>query len=480
MKKIESKTQIEKIKKSSEISKESIPPLPEGIDSFEYYSGFEPKTKVTAGRLPRTLIRAKNKLEASGACNCRALSVTEINYFCKKCHAEYTHDKIKILSKTFSICPDCAIKERIRKSHESRMAREFKEMEAAAKKQNITILSTKIEKAKDGIKCINSKGKPITITYQQFKCRRGILDPDFKKGGTSIPEAVCRSIIEQLTGKPFPKGYPSGWTYPVKNQKEKSFSVDMYNARDFETPIAFEYWGREVHYAPKASSTKFKGKDISRTQENDRKKAEYARLTNTKLIILKGYDNYKSLKRVTEDIKKILSENNIPFNPDAEIHIDTDTFEIEDLYTRVKNECENHKPKGILKTTFIPNYNTDLEIICTRHNESFRSTPIKILYTDHWNCESCKLEAVRERLSLNEEKINKRLESITVYPHKISFVRFLEDPSSHAKAEWVCSKHGAFPKRVDSVLYKNYGRVHACPECEKIMYPKKGRKKSNK
>ena len=447
------------------------------MDSFDYYSSFEPEVKIPECRKPRTLKRAKEKLESTGGCNCLAVSVNEIQYYCEKCNKKYIRDKKIILTKTFSTCRVCAREEAIRKSHESRMAREFNEMKEAAKKQNITILSTKIEKADEGIKCINSKGNTFIITYKKFKCRKGVLDPDFKRGGTSIPEAVCRCIIEQLTGKRFPKGHPKGWTYPVKGQKDKTFSVDMYNAIDFDTPIAFEYWGREVHYDPKSSSTIFKDRDISRTQENDKKKAEYAKKTNTKLIILKGYDNYKSEKSLINDIKRILSENNIPFNPDAEVHIDFDSIYTEDLYTRVKNRCENHNPKGILKTTFIPNYNTELEILCTCHNKIFKSTPIKLLYTNHWNCESCKLENVRKRMLLNEEKINKRLAAITVYPHTISFVRFLEPVSSHAKAEWLCSKHGPFKKRVDSVIYKNYGRVHACPDCEKIMYPKRTRTK---
>lgn len=441
-------------------------------DMFEYYSQFEKITNFKSGtRETITLARAEKKLLNSNCCKIEALSPDKIKYNCAICGKEYIKTKTEIMHKNFSECPICKRKLAIQKAHNSRMRREYLEMVKAANEQNITVLSKEIVIAKEGIKCQKPNGSTFVITYQQFKKRRGILDPDYKKGGTSIPEAVCRIIIEQLTGKKFPKGYPKGWTYVTNQGLDKTFSVDMYNCTDFDTPIAFEYWGKEIHVTAKKSSTKYGLEKVRRTQENDKKKLEYAKKTNTKLIILQGYDNYISIPRLTENIKDILRKNEIPFNDEVIPKVTTDQLYNGDYLQKVKKHCENHKPfGGTLKSDLIINVNSKIEILCNKHNKEFRTSPLKLLYSNHWNCPDCITEGKRDRLKLNPEKIAKRLATIN-YPYKISFIRFLQEPSSHAISEWNCEVHGNFEKRMDSVLYKSHGRFHACPECEIIMYP---------
>ena len=441
-------------------------------DMFEYYSQYEKITNFKSGtRSTITLVRAKEKLLNCNCCDIEAVSPISIKYKCGICGKEYIRTKKEIMQNTFSECPVCKRKLAIKKAHASRMRREYLEMVKAAEAQNIKVLSKVLVNAKKGIECQKQNGTPFSITYQQFKRRRGILDSDYKKGGTSIPEGVCRIIIEQLTGKKFPKGYPNGWTYLTSQGFVKTFSVDMYNCTDFDTPIAFEYWGKEIHIKPKKSSTKYRVEKVRRTQENDKKKQEYAEKTNTKLIILKGFDNYISIPKLTEYLKDILRENSIPFNDELIPNITTDQLYTGDYMQKVKKHCKNHKPfSGTLKSDLIINVNSKIKILCNKHNKEFETSPLKLLYSNHWNCPDCISEGKRDRIKLTPEKIANRLATIN-YPHKISFLRFLEEPSSHAKSEWNCDAHGKFEKRMDSVLYKSHNRFHACPECEMIMYP---------
>ena len=442
-------------------------------DMFEYYSQYEKITNFKSGtRKTITLARAKEKLLHNNCCDIEAVSPITIKYKCGICGKEYARTKTEIMHKSFSECAECKRKLALKKSHASRMRRVYLEMVKAAEAQNITVLSKEMVNAKEGIKCQKPNGSTFIITYSQFKKRRGILDPDYKKGGTSIPEGVCRIIIEQLTGKKFPKGYPEGWEYVTSQGFVKTFSVDMYNCTDFDTPIALEYWGKEIHITPKKSSTKYSLEKVRRTQENDKKKQEYAKKTNTKLIILQGFDNYISIPRLTEYIKDILRKNEIPFNENVNPNITTDQLYTGDYLQKVKKYCKNHKPVGTLKSDVIINVNSKIKIVCHKHNKEFETSPLKLLYSNHWNCPDCILEGKRDRIKLTPEKIANRLATIN-YPHKITFIRFLGEPSSHVISEWNCEVHGNFEKRMDSVLYKSHGRFHACPECEKIMYPRK-------
>lgn len=450
----------------------NLPPAPSNLDSFTYYAQYEQMfLKYNSSKNAITLQRAREKLNNLNCLNMEAISINEIKYNCNRCGEEYKKNKNEIMTKTFSSCAICNKKEALEKSHKSRMKREYQEMCEAAKIQKITILSEELIKAEEGIKCKNSKGKVFTITYRQFKCRK-IMDPDYKKGGTSIPEMLCRIIIEQLTGKSFPKGYPEGWLYPVKNQSPRTYSVDMYNKTDFDMPIAFEYWGEEVHINLKKTSTKYRAEKLKRTQENDKKKAQYAKETNTKLIIITGYDHYVPLGKMINEIKDILTENKIPFNENAKINITTEMLYNSDYLQKVKEYSKKHTPHdGTLISDFIPSVTAPIKILCNHHNDSFYTSPLKLLYSNHWNCKKCIKEAIHAKIGINPDKIESKLSNIA-YPYKISFIRFLEEPSSHALSEWNCACHGVFPKRIDSVIYKNSGRYHACPECEKIMYPR--------
>ena len=458
--------------KNEKMQPKIIPPLPEGMDSFEHFSKFEDNYNYTDGREPRTLNRAKAELINQGVHENTifAISIVNIKFKCPKCNKEHVKHINAILNKNFSVCPICGRKEALRKSHETRMNNEFNKMQKAAELQDIRPLSTKIEDAKKGIECIAPNGKKFWITYRQFKCRKGNMNPFIAKGGTSIPEIICRTVIEQLTGKKFPKGYPVGWSYPVKNQKPKTFSVDMYNATDFAQPIAIEYHGNNVHYEAKKDSSFYTKEKVKQTQKNDRKKAEYASATNTKFIIIRGYEKYVPLNQIISDLKKILDENEIPYNPDVKITISDDIFPIS-YKKKVENYCNKHSPSGTLITETICNVNQKVEIKCNKHNHIFKTSPLKLLYSNHWNCEHCISEKSRERNLLTEEDINERLSKIP-YPFKITFLGFCDIRSVHAFGKWLCSEHGTLEKRLDSVLYLNYGKYHGCPECQKIMYSK--------
>ena len=452
--------EIKLLKEAEKCKKEQIPPCPEGMDSFVHFSKYEEVKVKKNGSQSITLLRAKKKLEDLGCLDLVAISLREISYMCE-CGEKYKKSKQKIMHKNFSKCNLCAKKKASEKSHKSKMDKYYKEMCNAAKEQGINVISKELINAKTGIKCKKENGKEFCMTYRQFKRRYGIIDPDFNKGGTSIPEIICREIIEQLTGCGFSKGFPEGWFYYTKKGQQRTFSVDMYNKDDFNVPIAFEYWGEEIHIRQKESSTKYSKEKFKRTQENDKKKSEYAKETGTKLIILKGYDTGVGLNKIVEDIKKILKENNIPFDVDKTVNISTDVFEF--LIKKVKNYCENQN--GTLLSTEILNMNSKIEVKCNIHDCVFQTTPSELLNSHHWNCEHCIKLKQRKRLGITPEKIAKRLEKIP-YPQKISFIDFVNEPSCHKDAYWYCSEHGKFTKRVDSVIYINYNKYHGCPVCE--------------
>jgi len=457
----EEKVNETKLRKEEERrKKEQIPPCPEGMDSFVHFSKYEEEKVKKNGSQSITLLRAKRKLEEMGCLDLVAISLREISYMCE-CGEKYTKTKQQIMHKTFSKCNLCAKKEASKKSHKSKMDKYYKEMCNAAKEQGINVISKELIDAKTGIKCKKGNGKEFWITYRQFKRRYGIIDPDFNKEGTSIPEIICREIIEQLTGCGFSKGFPEGWFYYTKKGQQRTFSVDMYNKDDFNVPIAFEYWGEEIHIRQKESSTKYSKEKFKRTQENDKKKSEYAKETGTKLIILKGYDTGVGLNKIIEDIKKILKENDIPFDVDKTVNISTDVFEF--LIKKVKNYCENQN--GTLLSTEILDMNSKINVKCNTHDFVFPTTPSKLIHAHHWNCDYCKKAKQKEKLGITPEKIAKRLETIP-YPHKISFINFVNEPSCHEDANWYCSEHGVFTKRVDSVIYKNHNKYHGCPDCK--------------
>ncbi len=279
-------------------------------------------------------------------------------------------------------CPKCA-----KIAQGNRQRGTLKEMQDIAKERGGKCLATEY---------IDS------FTKLPFQCQHGhdfLLKPNrLKQGGwckhcnTFIGESICRYYLEQIFGVAFPKSNPS-WLFLNRG----SYELDGYSE---QLGLAFEHHGT-YHYVidRQRSKTVF---DLTKRQENDKKKAALCLQNNIKLIIIPALFNITKLK----DLGKIVLEQckaqgiHIPYyQPSKGMNFNSAyIFPYNNSMLEKLHKQATEKKGRCLATTWLGS-ETKLPFECEK-NHLFSARPFDIL-KGHW-CLKCSgrypvgLEGVKE------------------------------------------------------------------------------------
>jgi hypothetical protein len=191
-------------------------------------------------------------------------------------------------------------------------------------------MSEAYNSSKEGLDFVCSRGHSFNLRYAKL---RNHWCPVCSASLSSRGEALCRTVIEQLTGTDYPEGYPAGL---ISAKTGRQLSLDMYNEQQ---KTAFEYHGDGVHFNFRASGRYHDEEKFRRTVEIDAEKKELCGKLGIKLVVIEGFRNYLPLDGVISYVKMSLAENGIAFDDGRKIVLDPKWLCADNLTSRVRRYC---------------------------------------------------------------------------------------------------------------------------------------------
>jgi len=265
---------------------------------------------------------------------------------------------------------------------------------------------------------------------------------------------------------PLPLAYPA-WLRSPKNGEQ--LSLDMYNA---DLKVAFEYHGDGVHHNFRKSGRYSDPVKFKRTQEIDAEKVVLCAQSGVLLVVIRGFDYYISTRQIIERLRLQLRDHALPFDETREVVVNHDDLFFDDLLDRVK-ACVSAKG-GVLRSPIIPGMLHKIEVECCTHKRIWETTASGLLNQGKW-CQECAKEKRAEALRLTNEQIQRRVDA-EPRPYRITLIAAGGKHPHVAYATWNCEQHGEFQRNVDSLIYRQHGKVLGCPACDQEEAPSRCRR----
>ena len=435
------------------------------------HCGYE---RAAEAKRQRTYQRACQEARTRGG-EVVSLSYAEgatLRWRCEKGH-EWEASPMAVLGKRTTWCPheDCldtgpttmTTAERQARSVAVRLAQSLSRARATATRRGGKCLSETYERSSDGLTFQCSRGHVFTMRYGDLKHHWCDL---CAKTRHSNGETLCRAILEQLMGVPLPLAYPA-WLRSPKNREQ--LSLDMYNA---DLKVAFEYHGDGVHHNFRTSGRYSDPVKFKRTQEIDAEKVVLCAQSGVLLVVIRGFDYYVSTKQIIERLRQLLRDHDIAFDEAREVVVNHDDLFFDDLLDRV-NACVSAKG-GRLIDPIIPGMLSKIQVECGKHQRTWETTANSLLNQGKW-CQECAKVTTAAALRLTHEEIQKRVD-VMPRPNRITLTSFEGKHPHVAYATWNCELHGEFRRNVDSLIYRQHGKVLGCPACDEEEAPSRWRR----
>ncbi len=324
-----------------------------------------------------------------------------------------------------SWCPDCGGSKKL----------EIEQLQELAKKRGGKLLSKKYKNSQTKMRWQCSNGHIWDATTRGIK-NKGQWCPECV---FYYSEALCRTTMEQLFNKKFPRSYPE-W---LINSNYQKMELDGYCS---EIKLGFEYNGPQHYKTGFFYSTK---KNLFKRIDDDKEKLRLCKKNGVCLLIFSYKDNLLELPNL---IKKKLENSNFSIkNIDFSKKIDFNKVYQHVINIKTMQKIAKDRGGKCLSKKYI-NANQKLKWQCSE-GHTWYATPASIKNQKKW-CRKCAAKSMgfKRRLGISKmQDVAKERGGVCLSKNYINTATSLK---------WRCSKGHTWNARVYNILTGTW-----CPEC---------------